>query len=297
MSDIDTISVIIPIYNRKRELKKAIESVLNQTYQQFEILVVDDFSNDNPEETINYFNDSRISYIRLQQKSNGNVARNAGIMAATGKFIAMLDSDDEWLPEHLERKLNYIRETDTDGVFGSVKIFKGEKFRIKVSRSFKSGEKMVNYLLDGGFAQTSSHFYKTEMIKNVMYDESLHRHQDWDLCVRFSEKYKFIPDIQVTAIINWLPTQIKNVHYASQQKYIEQYKKEILPSLYAKYHIIMYLKVIRSKAPKEIIEHYKKNSLKYIKNTKLVDFMTFKQPKTIFTKALARAEFIIRRFI
>ncbi len=100
-----TVSVIIPTYNRANLVSRAIKSVLNQTYQDFEIIVVDDCSEDNTEEIVKSFNDSRIRYIKHKKNKGGSAARNTGIKRARGKYIAFLDDDDEWLPSKLEKQI------------------------------------------------------------------------------------------------------------------------------------------------------------------------------------------------
>src|SRR5690606_38944730 len=95
------ISVVIPLYNKEVYIKQTIENVLKQSYQEFEILVVDDGSKDNGPAIVKSFTDSRI---KLIQKINGGVssARNVGIQNAKYEYIAFLDADDIWLPNHLE---------------------------------------------------------------------------------------------------------------------------------------------------------------------------------------------------
>jgi len=100
-----TVSVIISTYNRAHLIGRAIQSVLNQTYQDFEVIVVDDGSTDNTEEIVKSFNDPRIRYIRHEKNKGAAAARNTGIKAARGKYIAFQDSDDEWLPEKLEKQM------------------------------------------------------------------------------------------------------------------------------------------------------------------------------------------------
>ncbi|MBL4651467.1 MAG: glycosyltransferase family 2 protein [Flavobacteriales bacterium] len=95
------VSVIIPVYNRSKDLIRAIRSVQNQTVQEFEVLVVDDKSEENIEKIVNEFADSRLKYfLNTSENSNANVCRNIGFDNAAGDYIAMLDSDDEWLPNH-----------------------------------------------------------------------------------------------------------------------------------------------------------------------------------------------------
>ncbi len=104
-----TVSVIIPTYNRAHLLGRAIESVLDQTYQDFEIIVVDDASADETEEVVKSFGDDRINHIRHQKNKGGSAARNTGIKAARGEFIAFLDSDDEWVPKKLEKEIDRLQ--------------------------------------------------------------------------------------------------------------------------------------------------------------------------------------------
>ena len=99
-----TVSVIIPTYNRAHLVGRAIRSVLNQTYQDFEIIVVDDCSTDNTEEIVKGFNDHRIRYMRHDRNRGGSAARNTGIKASQGKYIAFLDSDDERLLKKAESR-------------------------------------------------------------------------------------------------------------------------------------------------------------------------------------------------
>lgn len=93
-------------------IERAIRSVLNQTYPNLEICVVDDASTDNTAEVVTAISDPRLHYIRLTQNQGGGGARNVGIEATTGMYIAFLDSDDEWLPPMLERLLTYLMQAD-----------------------------------------------------------------------------------------------------------------------------------------------------------------------------------------
>ncbi len=288
------ISVVIPVHNRRSELKKALESVFKQTYQDFEIIVVDDCSDDHPESLSSELNDTRLKFIRNKNKSSANIARNIGIKEAKGDYVAMLDSDDEWMPVHLEDKLKFIIDTNADGIFGSVKIFNGNIYRTKISRPLEEKERMADYLLSGGFAQTSTHFYKTAAINDILFNEKIRDHDDLDLAVRFSKKYKFIADQNVTAIVNWRVDVKRNVDYLSQISFIETYKQEIEPLTYARHNIIMYGRAVKSGAASSIIQHYKRESLRHIKLISLTDYMTFAAPQNIFSKIAARFAFALR---
>jgi len=106
------VSIITPSYNSEKHISEAITSVLNQSYQNWEMLIVDDFSNDNSAEIIETFSkmDKRIKLIRLKENVGSALARNAAIKKAKGRFIAFLDSDDTWFPEKLEKQLTYLKQ-------------------------------------------------------------------------------------------------------------------------------------------------------------------------------------------
>lgn len=102
-------SVIIPAYNREKTIRRTIESVLRQTFQMFEIIVVDDGSADSTKSVVESIQDDRLRYI-YQDNQGAQVARNRGIIEADGEWIAFLDSDDEWVPEKLERQFAVLKE-------------------------------------------------------------------------------------------------------------------------------------------------------------------------------------------
>lgn len=102
MTSTPRVSVIIPTFNRAHLLPCAVQSVLNQTFTDFELIIVDDASTDNTQEVVESFGDLRIRYIEHEQNKGGGAARNTGIKEARGEFIAFLDSDDEWMSQKLE---------------------------------------------------------------------------------------------------------------------------------------------------------------------------------------------------
>ncbi len=116
----DLVSIITPCYNSERYIAETIESVVSQTFQSWEMIIVDDGSGDETAEIVNRFagRDPRIQYIS-QQNSGSAAARNNGIRRAEGRYIALLDSDDLWLPEFLERQLRFMKEKDAAVVFCS----------------------------------------------------------------------------------------------------------------------------------------------------------------------------------
>lgn len=115
------VSVIIPAYNASRYIVSTIQSVLNQSYKYFELIIIDDGSKDNTAELVKTFTDERIRYF-YQLNQGVSVARNTGITKANGDYIAFLDADDIWRSENLEVKLNYLKKNPIDFVFGDVQL-------------------------------------------------------------------------------------------------------------------------------------------------------------------------------
>ena len=118
------VSVIMPAYNAERYIAESIQSVLDQSYGNWELVVVDDGSTDKTAETVQRFaaGDSRVNCI-FQQNSGQGKARNAGIENSSGSLIAFLDADDLWLREKLERQVQFLIDTKVDVVYSDVIIF------------------------------------------------------------------------------------------------------------------------------------------------------------------------------
>ena len=112
----DLVSVVLPTYNRERTLHRAINSVLQQTYHEIELIVVDDGSTDQTRSVVQAYKDERIRYI-YQSNQGACVARNRGVSEARGLYIAFQDSDDEWMEDKLERQIAYMEQTQADVVF------------------------------------------------------------------------------------------------------------------------------------------------------------------------------------
>ena len=106
----EKISIIMPVHNNENYIKAAIDSVLNQTYTNFELLVIDDFSSDRSVAYAEDYSDSRIKIFKLEANLGAAAARNIGLRNATGDYIAFLDSDDCWLPDKLEIQLERNRK-------------------------------------------------------------------------------------------------------------------------------------------------------------------------------------------
>lgn len=120
------VSIITPVYNAERFLSDTIKSVQNQTYKNWEILLIDDCSKDNSAQIIKEFQkyDNRIKYIKLKKNSGASVSRNEGIRNAKGRFIAFVDSDDIWKPEKLDIQIKYMLKENLGFTFTSYRYMK-----------------------------------------------------------------------------------------------------------------------------------------------------------------------------
>ncbi len=193
------VSVIVPTYNRANTIIRAIESVLKQTYENIEIIIVDDASGDNTAEMVKSVVDSRIKIIRHETNKGGGAARNTGINEARGKYVSFLDSDDIWIPEKIEKQVDQFERADSRvGVIytGFYRTDKDDVITKQVTPS-KKGD-LYNRLLEGNIIGTTSVIMvKRECLQQVGgFNVSLSSCQDWDLYIRLSKvcHYDYIPD-------------------------------------------------------------------------------------------------------
>ena len=186
-------SVIIPVYNRAPALARAIESVRAQTCQDFEIVVVDDGSNDNPDAIVRGFDDSRIRFY-AQANGGGGKARNTAIDQARGRFIAPLDSDDIFLPGHLARMKALLEHSERLVGYAKVQVDRGVgRIFLKPPRAIAAGEDMATYLLcDRGFVPTITIVVPRQAAAEIRYAENLRPAEDTDFAIRlFLAGYRF----------------------------------------------------------------------------------------------------------
>lgn len=186
-------SVIIPVYNRAESLRTAIESVRAQSCQDFEILVVDDGSGDNPRAVTDSFHDPRIRFLS-QANGGGGKARNTAIDQARGRFIAPLDSDDVYLPHHLAGMKSLLDHSSNMIAYARVRVDRGEgRVFLKPPRALAPGEDMATYLLcDRGFVPTITLVVPRDAAARIRYDEHLRPAEDADFALRlFLAGYRF----------------------------------------------------------------------------------------------------------
>jgi len=180
-------SIIIPTYNRRELLKRAIDSVLSQTIADFEIIVVDDGSTDNTLELKNQYPD----VIFLHQKNQGvSVARNRGIEYCNGRYVCFLDSDDLWLPEKLANHKFFIENNPYMKIHQTQEIWMRNSKRVNSPKKLekKSGDIFSLSLLNCMITPSSVAIEKSIFNKYGIFDEKLKACEDYDLWLRITQE-------------------------------------------------------------------------------------------------------------
>jgi glycosyltransferase involved in cell wall biosynthesis len=151
------ISVVIPTYNRARDLSRALKSLLAQTYIHWEAVVVDNQSDDDTDAVVNSFNDSRIKLAKIQNNGVIAASRNVGINLARGQYVAFLDSDDWWKPQKLEVSLKHL-QYGADVVYHDLYSVSrvDQIFFLKKAKTFKLQKPVFNSLISNGNALINS---------------------------------------------------------------------------------------------------------------------------------------------
>lgn len=218
MEKIDNlVSIVIPVSNREMELLRAIDSVLLQDYINFEVLIVINNSIDaiSMKNIVEKYEEKRLQTFILANCDNANVARNFGISMSSGSFIAFLDSDDEWHPNHLSNCINLMISDDPDFIYGSALIFDGKNFTKRNACDFFGAAEDYLFEATNGFSPTPSYFIKKEIFHRVLWDETLRRHQDYDFFIRCSYFAKMKANINHDIVINWKKGERRESHFQS----------------------------------------------------------------------------------
>ncbi len=194
------VSVIIPTYNRAEMIAETIESVLQQTFADFQLIIVDDGSTDNTKEVIGSLNDSRLEYI-YQQNSGVSSARNLGLKKARGQFICFLDSDDLWPRDFLQSMMTNLQASPEYGASYCMRTLLLADGTIQPSyqKEFFCSGQVTAKLFEKTFIQTSAICFRKEILEGLFFDESLTNGEDVDFWLRVSArtKFLFVPDIQI----------------------------------------------------------------------------------------------------
>lgn len=233
------ISVIITTYNSSHVIERSLNSIKNQKNIDVEVLVVDDCSLDLAKlsKIIKYYSQEiDILFLPQNKKGNANISRNIGIKNASYDYVAFLDADDTWQPEHLTKCVEKMSKDKASLCFSRVQFNQDNKV-LPSSNALFIGE-ISSFIFNNGVAVTSSIVAKRDALLQCMFDESQFKHQDWEFLIRFEKTFKvcqseyvglnytlstgtnmsskFNPAATVRFINNTLPEKYHNVMLLSQ---------------------------------------------------------------------------------
>lgn len=167
-------SIVVPTYNRSVSVLDTLQSCFEQTFRDFEVVVVDDGSSDDTREVLATIEDSRLTVVH-QDNAGPAAARNHGMRVASGQYIAFLDSDDRWYPTFLEVANACLEEHGDVLLYGQIIVDRGvDRYWVKPARALGAEESIFDYLyVDGSFIQTSTMVMPSALAAKVQWDESV----------------------------------------------------------------------------------------------------------------------------
>lgn len=228
------VSVVIPYYNRQDCIIGCLESVLNQTYSDLEVIIVDDGSKESAEELLKPYLGERVRYHRYTPNQGACHARNVGVSMARGGYIAFQDSDDRWHPDKLEKQLNYLHSGGWDLVFCGMNRTATLKAKPTYypPEDFDETKNTVEQLLACNRISTQTMLLTREAADRLSFDESFPKNQDWDYALNAAlkgVKIGYLPLALVDSVV--LADSISNVQKAGParekiyRKYYSEYQK------------------------------------------------------------------------
>ena len=229
------VTVIIPTYNRADIIEKSIRSVLDQTYEDFTLIIVDDCSKDNTEGVVRNIGDERIIFHRLPENIGATGARNEGVKLAQTEFVAFHDSDDMWLPDKLEKQIKYMDEhPDAGMVYGRMRVISPEK-TYEFPNEAVAGDlegKIYPWLLRRNSIGTPVMFIRKKCFEEAGgFDTSLRCLEDWEFAIRFSKQFEigYIDDVLMDSFLSEGGVS-RNIgaYYETRCKILVQHKEDII---------------------------------------------------------------------
>lgn len=190
MKNLGLVSVVLPTYNREETIRRAIDSVLRQTYSKLELIVIDDASSDHTVEIVKEYTDKRIRLICLEENRGACRARNVGIANARGEYIAFQDSDDEWIEDKLNTQIRILQEKDCLACYSAHKLYSGDSVYFKpidYENQSKYEAQLGKVLAEYNVIGTVTLIIKREvlsLLNGEYFDEQLPRLQDYEFVIR-----------------------------------------------------------------------------------------------------------------
>jgi glycosyltransferase involved in cell wall biosynthesis len=224
------VSVVVPVYNRRELVRGAIESVLAQTRRDWELILVDDASDDDPGSVLSEYRDDRLRSVRRSKNGGVSAAQNTGLDAATGRYVAFLHSDDVWRPERLARLVPVLDEGSV--VVGGVESgFELMEPGVRLCRGpWLEGADGVDVLSYRAHVHISTLLFRTELARAVRFDEALRNTEDRDFIFRFLSEttLAFVADDLV--VIDRRNTGLRDADHASGYEYLYAKHRDVITS-------------------------------------------------------------------
>lgn len=270
------VSVVIPTYKNKESLKKSVDSVLDQSYQDIEIFVIDDNSpnTDSRKETefvmAKYADNPRVHYIQHKENKNGAAARNTGINASKGDYIAFLDDDDIFFPDKIKKQVNYL---DTHLEYDATYCYAQDSDKTMIKTVPYMGDVSKQLLLMESNMFTPSLMFRRESLLSINgFDDSFRRHQDYELLLRFFDAgYKMgcVPEVLIelggngqNEISGKKLEELKILFFEKFNYYINKYDNEesgYAQRVYAKHYAMVFLRYLKNKDTSNAIRVFKRH--------------------------------------
>lgn len=192
-------TIVIPLYNRKGFIKRTVESVLEQTFGDFEVIVVDDGSTDGSGDVVESIDDDRVKYFRKENEER-SIARNTGTLMAEGKYVSFLDSDDYLYPNHLAEASSMIDRYDDPEFFHlgySIKDINGALLQDLDWLPERANQALVS----GNHLSVNGVFLRSDIARANLFDPSMSIHEDYELWLRLASKHPLICSNTITSVI------------------------------------------------------------------------------------------------
>ena len=226
-------SIIISVYNKEKHIKNTLDSVINQSFKDFEIIIVNDGSTDNSENIINSIKDKRIKLITTKNLGVSN-ARNIGLKEASANYISLIDGDDSWEGSYLQHMFDAIEKFPEIKIFTAGLAQKYDTKTVPVAYSFKQTELygIYNYFKASEkfsiIHSSSIVFSKSILTKTGVFDTSIVSGQDTDLWIRFGLYFDVLFINKQLAYYNYYPSSLSNTTFdlSKKSKFDKYYTEE-----------------------------------------------------------------------
>ncbi|SNS23719.1 Glycosyltransferase involved in cell wall bisynthesis [Belliella buryatensis] len=296
---------MIPNFNKEKYLGDLFDSIFNQTYSNWECIIVDDHSTDNSWEILETYSqkDSRIKIFKRPKfrKKGVSTARNYAIELAKGEYVALLDSDDTWGPNRLKLAIEFLSSQNIAAIFSGAIVLRQNSTEKLSSRDINNAESIFDFIFsDDVFCPTPSLILQNTLARNVMFDEGLKRHEDFDFFIRVHaiSPWKYFENYDVR--INWTREDLKVINFKEcipfyekhwqksrndkiRHKYIIRITSSSVRGNY-KYNLAYYFKKVLEN------EGYKFSFKQYILFYMPFLFLLFSKSKWFFLKFFSTSE-------